>query len=179
MKYEQDFIDLLRKRTASSVIGASTFRSQGPPGTIPIARLFLYGEVDLAKLAATKDERQFKGMLNQYTKRLASRFQGEGNGNWGAARKAINLFFRDVVYNRFLCNYYGLSSIHKWLELPMDRHCYEGLKEDCKKIGQWPGIKHLSWTLHNEFQIIASELANKRGICRVDLDVWYWRKNAL
>jgi hypothetical protein len=43
-----------------------------------------------------------------------------GAKNWGAARKALNLVLRDILYNQYLQREYGFNRIGKWLELPLD-----------------------------------------------------------
>ena len=37
----------------------------------------------------------------------------------GAARKAINLFLRDALYNRYLNRRFALSWIQAWIEVPL------------------------------------------------------------
>jgi hypothetical protein len=46
---------------------------------------------------------------------------------WGAARKALNLFLRDVQYSWDLSSYFGLHTIFSFLEVPLDRYVAQGL----------------------------------------------------
>lgn len=143
---------------------------------VSLARTHLFN-LDLRDFAV-RSEAEFQSVLNRETVKLAKAFPGGGRGNWGAARKSLNIFLRDVVYNRMLSEHFKLVRIHSWLELPMDSHCYNGLSEDAphKNLGKWPGVKHLISTKNEYFQVIASEVATSRGVMRCDLDVLYWRK---
>jgi hypothetical protein len=47
-----------------------------------------------------------------------------------AARKALNIFLRDVFYNHYLREEYGFGRLEQWLELPLDMDAARGLRED-------------------------------------------------
>jgi hypothetical protein len=84
-------IRLLHERTAEVAIGPSTLRNQGAPGVVLAARQFLK-ELNLDSFR-TSTEQQFRARLNTATKRLKDRLPKKAR-NWGAARKAINIFLR-------------------------------------------------------------------------------------
>ena len=172
-------ITYLHARTALCAIGKSTLRSQGAPGMVDAARSHLFN-LNLRDFSVGS-EAEFQSVLNRATVKLAKAFPGGGQGNWGAARKSLNIFLRDVVYNRMLSEHFKLAHIHSWLELPMDSHCHSGLAlaTPPKKLDKWPGVKHLKAKENAVFQVIARDVATKRGVLRCDLDVLYWRKERI
>lgn len=172
------FIDRLQVRTAMLAIGRSTLRSQGAPGMVAEARRFLRN-VDL-HLFSVGTNKQFMAVLNTQTKLLASQFPDGGRGNWGAARKSLNIFLRDVFYCRPLCEHYKLAVLEPWLEVPLDSNVHAGLLSDAANaVTPWPGVKALTPAVSAELQSTASSVAKSLGVARVHLDVRYWRKAAL
>lgn len=173
-----DLIDRLQVRTAMLAIGRSTLRSQGAPGMVAEARRFLRN-IDL-HLFAVGSNKQFMAVLDSQTALLASRFPDGGRGNWGAARKSLNIFLRDVFYCRPLCEHYKLAVLEPWLEVPLDSNVHKGLADDAASaIGLWPGVKSLTPVVSAELQSTASAVAKSLGVARVHLDVRYWRQAAL
>lgn len=146
---------------------------------VSAARVHLFN-LDLCDFSVGS-EAEFQSVLNRETVKLAKAFPVGGRGNWGAARKSLNIFLRDVVYNRMLSEHFALVRIHSWLELPMDSHCYNGLVLDTpqKKLGKWPGVKHLNVDENAAFQVIARDIATNLGVARCDLDALYWRKGVI
>jgi hypothetical protein len=171
------FIKRLQARVAMLAIPASALRNQGAPGVVDAARCFLTA-LDLRTLAV-KSSAQFRERLNDNTKKLRLRFPTGAQSSWGGARKAINLFLRDVVYSEPLCEFYDLSHIGPWLELPLDKEAHRGLKADFPKVASWSGVKDLRWRSNAKMQGIATLIAKGRQIRRIDLDVIYWRKAAI
>ena len=109
------------------------------------------------------------------------RFPVGARTNWGAARKALNIFLRDVHYSRPTCDRYGLSILENWLELPLDSYAHAGLVKDSKgeQIPDWPGVKHLTPEQNRCFQAAATSIAARLGTHRVHLDVRYWNAATL
>lgn len=172
-----DFIDRLQARTALLAIGRSTLRNQGAPGVVAAARRYLR-VLDLRDFSVTTRV-QFASALEKHTHLLMKRFPRETKDNWGAARKALNIFLRDVVYNRPLCEHHRLSHLEPWLELPLDSNAYDGLVEDSAgnyDVPAWPGVKALDRSVSAELQTIADAIAKCLNTRRVHLDVRYWRK---
>jgi hypothetical protein len=97
--------------------------------------------------------------------------------SWGAARKALNLFLRDAVYNHDLSHFYGLSKIRGWLEVPLDEDVGTSLcaEPEGKNLPKWLKIKTLQLLDSAQFQSIASAVATRKRMRRVDLDIYYWR----
>ena len=122
-----ELISQLRRREASTAVGPSTARGMGPKGTISAAREYL-ASLDLTKFRVAS-EKEFRSVLNRATNRLQNQLPRSAK-HWGAARKFLNIFLRNVVYNRYLRKYYRLSHLEPWLELPLDSHVAKGLRDE-------------------------------------------------
>jgi hypothetical protein len=175
-----DFIDRLQVRIALLAIGRSTLRNQGAKGMVAAARKYLRG-VDLAAFSVGSVA-QFASVLESHTQALMTCFPRGGKKNWGAARKALNIFLRDVVYNRLLSEHYSLIHIEPWLELPLDSNTYEGLIGDASlqcQVPAWPRLKNLDCRRSADLQVIAAAIAKSLNTHRVHLDIKYWRKEQI
>jgi hypothetical protein len=171
-----NFINGLQTRTAMLAIGRSTLRNQGAAGMVDHARRHL-SHINLREFS-TQTPENFLKILDQQTIALKEGFPGNGRGNWGAARKSLNIFLRDVVYSRHLCNKFELAQIEPWLEVPLDSHVYAGLRAESNEhnsILRWPGVRNLTNEFSTALQDIAKTVAEGRGISRVHLDIFYWR----
>ena len=98
---------------------------------------------------------------------------------WGAARKVINLFLRDALYNKYLCRKFKIDKLELWLEIPLDSAVARGLKTQAGHGGlpQWPGLKNLKPDVSDTFQRSALEYAHTRDIERVHMDMYLWLQN--
>ena len=66
--------------------------------------------------------------------------------------------------------------------MPLDRYVVrEGLEKEakCKKLPKWTGIKWLTSKNSKVYQQYASELASRKGIARIYLDLEFWRRSAI
>src|ERR1700733_8204356 len=97
-------LKLLQTRTAQLAIGPSTLRNQGAREVVASTREFLK-ELDLGHFNTDTPE-AFMISLDEETERLRNALP-LGARHWGTARKALNIFLRDVLYNLYLCNEYG------------------------------------------------------------------------
>jgi hypothetical protein len=82
------------------------------------------------------------------------------------------------VYNADLRDHYELRRTRPWLEVPLDSHIAKGLRAEQPEgaaLPRWPGVKYLTPKVSTVFQKVASAVAKRRGVCRVDLDAHYWR----
>ena len=122
----------------------------------------------------TPDETGFLTYLDTTTTRLQEALPA-GTRHWGAARKALNIFLRDLLYNSYLAPLYGLVPLRLWLEVPLDKDVAKGLGEAGVSLPRWLGIKHLSPAMSALYQSAASAVAAERGLARVDLDVFFYR----
>lgn len=102
----QAFIDRLQGRCAKLAIGPSTLRGKGTTGVAAAARHHL-AAIDLAEIAV-KNQATFQIGLCKLTASLEARLPELGRA-WGRARKAINIFLRDVTYNADLRDQYELA----------------------------------------------------------------------
>ena len=91
---KEELLKLLQYRTAEGATGPSALRNQGNRGVLAAARHFLKA-IDLFEFSVTS-EQKFKSVLDDHTNHLTLSFP-EGARHWGAARKALNLFLRDVL----------------------------------------------------------------------------------
>ena len=169
-------IELLRKRSASLSASASALRSAGARGVVASARSFLLGRVNL-KSFIVSNEKAFQARLDSISKRMVQQFPRGARTNWGAARKVVNIFLRDILYSRHLCCHFKFDKIEKWLEVPLDgdvAHCLRSEPKG-KNLQRWIGIKRLKSKTSKKYQDVAKVVAARLGIHPVDLDLIYWR----
>lgn len=171
----QEFISILQQKTGQLAIGRSTLRNQGAPGVVGRARLFLQ-QVDLAELGSVSSSQQYLQFLEDKTTGLSESFPEGAKGNWGAARKALNIFIRDCLYNTYLSKVYSIERLREWLEIPLDGDVARNLYAVHKlSLPKWPNIRRLTPEVSAVYQQSAAAEARKLGIARVDLDIFYWR----
>jgi hypothetical protein len=167
---------LLRKvqrYIAIASITSSALRNQGAAGVIEVARTYL-GLLPLRPFA-TKDPSAFARQLDRSTETLRSRFPAQARG-WGTARKAINLFLRDAVYNAYLRREYHLQVAEPHLEIPLDSFVVGELRELAPRntLPTWKGVKHLTSLDSAPYQAFAAKYASHEGISRIHLDLELW-----
>ena len=168
-------IKKVQKRVAYGSIGSSTLRNQGATGVSEAAHKFLI-EVNLSKFRDIENITDYLKLLDNLTDELSKKFPGRAKGNWGAARKALNVFMEEVFYNKFLNEEYDFNRLGHFLEVPIDSYVAKNLKkETVNKTPEWRGIKNLTPNENIKWQRIALEVAKKRGILRIYLDLEYWR----
>ncbi|MBW8049630.1 MAG: hypothetical protein FVQ77_04690 [Cytophagales bacterium] len=180
---KSDFYKLLHRRLAQNAIGASTIRNQGDKGLIKICRDYLEHKIDLTEFFnSLSDSTEYRKFLNRHTNAIVKLFPKTAK-SWGAARKGLNLFLRDLTYNKYFADKFNLpTDFHlnnnklKNLEVPLDNYV---AKELCKyfkgQLSKWKGIKHLKLPENDKYQIKAKELAKEKDIARVHLDLEFWR----
>ena len=177
--FKDSFEKKLQHRIAFLAIGRSALRNQGASGLLKKSRDFC-SILDLEQMAIIWNKGNFKPYLDRVTQILMKSFPKKAKNNFGATRKALNLFFRDVIYCNFLSKHFGLRVSKKLLsqlEVPLDSYTTKGIyifKPTLKPL--WKGIRYLSPTVSNEFQKTAAIIAAKNKIVRVHLDVFYWRE---
>lgn len=178
-----EFLKQIHRRIAIVSVGGSAIRNQGAAGLIDIARIYFESSISLEKFfVSLKDEASFKRFLDSHTDQLVDKFP-KGGKSWGAARKGLNLFFRDLVYNIFIAEQYHLEVSFeqfneevKHLEVPLDSYVAQGLfKQSNKKLPRWISIKELKTEKSEQYQAFALEYANELKIARVNLDLLFWQ----
>ena len=179
LKQHKEFISLLQKRIATLSVGASTARNMGKKGLVDRARKYLE-RLNLKQLSKIKSEEEFKNYLDEKIKELENEIKlyiKEGGKPFGPARKFLNIFLREVLYNRFMCAEYNLFHLEKWLEIPLDSYVVSSLKEKNKGLPEWSGVIHLTKEKNEIYQNFAKELAEEKyKTFRVHLDLMYWRE---
>ena len=78
----------------------------------------------------------------------------KGARSWGAARKALNIFLRDVLYNHYLRSHHGLDRLEDWLEVPLDRDVAVALRAESEggELPRWKTIKRLTPDVSGRYQ---------------------------
>jgi len=168
-----DFIGVMQHYVAEITLSSSTLRNQGASGVIRSARQFL-AALDLTTFSAA-ERALFEGRLDQCTANLVEALP-EGARHWGSARKALNLFLREALYNRYLCQAFHLDALEPWLEVPLDSVVAHGLKALSPRgsLPQWTGLKGLTKDRSDPFQLRAQQIADDWGVARVHLDAYLW-----
>jgi len=139
----EEFITQLVRRTADLAVGPSTVRNQGAAGVVKAARKALRGVVLERYKDATSS--RFGELLDRDTVLLRRKLP-RGARNWGTARKCLNIFLRDVLYNRFLSDHFRFSKFEPYLEIPLDGYVARGLsgEEEGWDLPRWRTIKSLA-----------------------------------
>lgn len=168
----------LRRRTASAAIGASTIRGMGPKGTAKRARAFLAG-LNLNRFRVDS-KREFARVLDRATDSFLAALPRKAK-HWGLARKLLNIFLRDAAYNRYLSQRYALWRVERWMEVPLDSHVGKQLRSSAegRHLPRWKTVIGLASEESTEFQRVATMVARRKGVTRVDLDVYYWRNQSM
>jgi len=173
MGLPEDFYSTVQRSVAVTALGPSSLRNQGASGVIHSAQEFL-AALDLSVFNGSKAV-MFDAQLNSITDRLKLALPKKAR-NWGAARKALNLFLRDALYNHYLAKEYHLHRIENRMEIPLDSAVARGLKKlsNRPELPVWPGLKKLTPSISTQFQSFAENVAKKRGLARVHLDIYLW-----
>ena len=172
---EERLIQLHQARLAQLAIGASTARGQGAAGVVSASRSWL-ATCDLRRFLAEGVE-SFPRALDRATEAMRVALPA-GAQNWGAARKFLNIFLRDSLYNRYTCRHFELEVLEPQLEIPLDAHAARGLSSEPEGsyLPRWQTIKHLKSEVSAQYQEVASKVAVRCGHARVHLDLVYWRR---
>ncbi|MFH2139014.1 MAG: hypothetical protein ABII88_11000 [Candidatus Omnitrophota bacterium] len=173
---KKDLIKLIKNQVCELAVGASALRNQGAPGLINTARQY-FKQLDPSIFVKPK-ESEFLTELNNHTEKLRKKFPKNAQ-NWGAARKALNLFIRNLLYNKYLCDYYSLLKIEHYLELPLDSYTAKGLRKLNKNLPKWRSIKTLTKEENKQFQIFAANYAKSENIAKIHLDIKFWRNSKI
>ena len=153
---QSDFIDKIHKRLSIVSVGASALRNQGSLGIVDIARDYFYQSISLDDfIEKLSSPDQFCKFLDDNTTKLLKKFPVDGQ-SWGAARKGLNLFFREVVYSKFISEHYKLpTSLDdfneriKYLEVPLDFYTATAIYNATNgEISKWKSIKKLGGFKH-------------------------------
>ncbi|MEX1238415.1 MAG: hypothetical protein WEB30_01810 [Cyclobacteriaceae bacterium] len=176
-----EFLKQIHRRVAQTSVGPSAIRNQGASGLITISRNYFAKNISLTEFRKKLITDSYKDYLDKLTADLRSGFPNGGK-SWGAARKGLNLFFRDVVYNKYLADLLNLPTDYKDdlktlrnLEVPLDRDVASGLNKTFDDLPRRTTIKDLNEKQSKLFQDKALIYADRRGIARIHLDLEFWR----
>jgi hypothetical protein len=181
---QNDFIDKIHKRLSIVSVGASALRNQGASGIVDIARDYFYQSISLDDyIGKLSNPDRFAKFLDDHTQKLLKVFPADGK-SWGAARKGLNLFFREAVYNKFISDHYKLptdltvfNKLIRQLEVPLDFDVATGIYKDKNgTIPKWISIKKLTKDVSDIYQKEALAIADSKKVARVHLDLIYWRQ---
>jgi hypothetical protein len=156
-------------------LSISAVRKMGPSGTLKRIRTFIIS-IDLAAISEI-DASQFPTRLNKETINLQRSLPNEAK-HWGVARKCLNLFFRDALYNFYLRKQYDLGKFEEHLEIPLDSRVGNRLRTqpEGSHLPRWQTVKGLKQNDSDKFQDVAAAVAKRLRTRRVHLDISYWRR---
>ena len=171
---DRQLVENLRLRTAELAVAAATVRGAGAKGVTRAARAALKS-VPLRRFRV-RSRSAFERVLESQTRRIQARLP-RGARHWGVARKVLNIFLRSVVFHRHLCSAYGLERTEGWLELPLDRHVAEGVRQPYAGTGlpPWKTIKGPTPAVSAAYQEAGRSIAAVRGAQPVHLEYYWWR----
>jgi hypothetical protein len=163
----------MQEFVATAAIGTSALRNQGK-GSHRAARRAL-AALDLTVLRRLPHG-AYGRWLDDATDSLLVRWPG-GRRPWGAARKSVNLFMRDALYNRYLEGRFRIRRVERAMEVALDSKVAAGLRDRYPRLPTWPGLRHLTPDVSVLYQSSAQDLAKVQGVSRVHLDIWLWLEN--
>ena len=168
-------IGLMQEWIAELSIGPSVLRGRGTKGLAQLVRQFLK-ELRLAQLHG-KSRDPSKRWLNLQTRRLMDRMPARAR-SWGRDRKALNIFLRNILYNRYLSGAYSLSSIEQHLEVPLDSYVGIALASEPEgsELPRWSSVIGLTPEISEEYQAVARRVARRKRTAPVHLDLYYFRQ---
>ena len=178
----ENLINKMQRRIAQISVGASTLRNQGAKGIIEICRNYFENSIELKEFKKELKSKNYKKYLDRNTMELLDRFPKNGK-SWGAARKGLNLFFREVVYNFYLANHLEISAVEEEnrkiltrLEVPLDKDVATGLIDKFPELPKWKSIRKLTEKESQIYQETAFKYAEKLQLPRIHLDLEFWRR---
>lgn len=167
----EEFIKNMQRFLAQIAITPSATRGERKPG-VRAAIINTLLELPLADFA---NQECFAKNLEKWTDRLGT--SCTPRVSFGTARKCLNIFLRDTVYNFYTLNYHKLCAIVPLLEVPLDGKVAKGIQDDLpnEQLPKWNGIVNLDWNQHNRYQCAAQQIACERyNTHRVHLDLRYF-----
>ena len=123
------------------------------------------------------DAERYVAWLDEQTEQLCASFP-PGAQKWGAARKAVNIFMRTAVYTSPLADAHQLAPLLPFLEVPLDKDVGSALQGTAEgraaNLPAWVSIVSLEPERSRMYQSVATTVAERLGVGRADLDVYYW-----
>ena len=170
-----DLVRALRQRAAVSAVRDSAVRGRGAVAAVACR---FCAALDLAPFSERRGGR-FLSRLDASTERLRQALP-PGGRSWGAARNVIDMFLREAFYNRYICDQFRLERAEEWLELPLDSSLARRLRSafpECR-LPPWRSLTSLTPAVNSNYQGVAAEIADSRGIARVHLESFLWPRSS-
>jgi hypothetical protein len=169
---EVEFLRAIQRYVAVSAIGVTAVRGR-TRGVLRAARAFA-AKLDLTQFSVT-DKALFRAALDAATDRLQHALPAGGR-SWGVARKAVNLFLRDALYNHYLRAAFELAKAEPWFEVPLDSMVAASLlkRNPRAAVPAWATVKGLSPSENDAYQEALRALAARLGVAAVHLDSLLW-----
>ena len=155
----------LQRHIAWCAIGPTTLRRMCPPG----GRRAVCKWLSEASLEPLRDD-DLTATNDVWTRNICDKTRIP----WGASRKSINLFLRDLAYNWHMRQIFCLGAKESELEVPLDSKVMTALRRQAATDLPMCSVVDLNPALSECYQRAAEEEARRRGIARVHLDLLYW-----
>lgn len=177
----QELIKNIEWRISQTSVGPSTVRNQGSKGVVKNCRKYL-SDIKSEEFFNSLRNKEFSDFLNFHTERLITDLPTNAQ-RWGIARKVLNIYFRGLIYNKFICDHYGSdlnnlkrSDILSQMEVPLDSYSAKELRKKFPDLPKWTTIKELTPEKSELFQLKAKEYGKEEEIAPVHLDLIFWRQ---
>lgn len=166
----------LQARAARAALAPSSMRGVGRAGVVDAGRPFLRA-LDLRSFG-TKRASRFRQELDEHTDGLLRTFP-QAARQWGLARKGLNIFLRECLYNVHLRDAYALARGEMFYEVPLDALTGTAIwKASDGRVPRWTTIRALRPKVSDDYQRVAGELAAAKGIAPIHLDAVWWGQRA-
>ena len=131
---EFNFQKTMQEFVATSAIGVSALRNQGK-GAHQAVRTALAS----MHLSPVKDmgQAEYRKWLDGATNWLLTQWPGTGRP-WGAARKSVNLFMRDALYNQYLNAEHDIGHVENWPDAKVNEIDHRSGSEAVHQVPQRP-----------------------------------------
>lgn len=183
---EIEFDKLILRRLSQISTGASAFRNQGASGLVRAAQGYFEHQVPVGQFVnSLSNNSHYNDFLKHHTDSLLSVLPN-GAQNWGVARKGLNLFLREIVYNSFLAEKYKIPTrmsefniFAQNMEVPLDGHVAKALISKSNPLmPSWNSLKRLTQETSDIYQLQAIIVASQMRTARINLDLKFWRPSA-
>lgn len=162
----------LQARASRAALAPSSMRGTGRAGVVDAGRPYLR-EIDLRRFATPRAVR-FRRELDEHTDGLLRTFPRAAR-QWGLARKGLNIFLRECLYNVHLRDAYALDRGEMFYEVPLDALTGTAIwKASDGRVPRWTTIRALRPKVSDDYQRVAGELAAQQRIAPVHLDAVWW-----
>jgi len=172
----REFLSVVQEFMALQAVTVSTVRGLRRRGKA-LKNIREYLERLPLERLVRRDGQDYAHWLDVHTRRIQKKLGGRKE-QWGVARKAMNLFMRQCLYNTYLSRKFRLARFQKQMEIPLDNRVARKLRADAGKKNKklkWKNLKALDRKTSQEFQEHAKDMAARDHLpARVFLDHYLW-----